>query len=140
MQSYDVVNLCDLLLTYLYVRPVPCELDFRLLVDSHRAVFENDDDDDNNNDKDETHMCPIASDSYEYDMEEPILTGKVLGKFVINIMAKIGLKIENCVRIGINGCSVMTSKMCDAVTTIQKVAPHTCDALVITTHKTFLWA
>jgi len=34
------------------------------------------------------------------------LTGKVLGKLVIKIMAKIGLRIENCVGIGTDGCSV----------------------------------
>jgi len=40
-----------------------------------------------------TYMCATASDSCEYDMEKPTLTGKVLSKFVIKIMAKVGLKI-----------------------------------------------
>jgi len=79
MQSYDVINLCDLLFTYLYVRPVPCELDVLLFVDSHGGEFENDDQADNgddDDDKDETDMRLTASDSCQYDTEEPILTGK----------------------------------------------------------------
>jgi len=34
-------------------------------------------------------LCPTASNSCKYDVEEPSLTGKVLGKFIINMMAKI---------------------------------------------------
>ena len=33
-------------------------------------------------------------------MEEPELTGAVLGELVVNIMDKIGLATENCVGIG----------------------------------------
>jgi len=89
-------------------------------------VFEDDHQADNgdDDDKDETDMCSTARDSCKYDMEEPTLTGKVHGKFVIKVMAKVGLTIKNCVGFGTDGYSVMASKISGAVTTIQKVAPH----------------
>ena len=54
---------------------------------------------------------------------EPILDGKIIGKSVLNILEKkFHLSLENCVGVGTDSCSVMSSLQKGAVVEIQKVA------------------
>jgi len=51
---------------------------------------------------------------------EPKLSGEGLGKTVLKIMKRLGLLVlKNCVGVSTDGCSVMSSKICGAVRTIQ---------------------
>ncbi|KAL4108159.1 hypothetical protein QTP88_018405 [Uroleucon formosanum] len=54
---------------------------------------------------------------------ESKLSDEVLGKTVLKIMKKLGLVLKNCVGISTDGCSVMSSKICGAVRTIQNEIP-----------------
>jgi hypothetical protein len=54
---------------------------------------------------------------------EPKLSVEVFGKTVLKIMKKLGLVLKNCVGISTDGCSVMSSKICGAVRTIQNEIP-----------------
>jgi len=54
---------------------------------------------------------------------EPILDGKIIGQSVINMLVnKFHLSLENCVGVGTDGCTVMSSLQKGAVVEIQKVA------------------
>ena len=54
---------------------------------------------------------------------EPILDGKIIGQSVINMLVnKFHLSLENCVGVGTDGCSVMSSLQKGAVVEMQKVA------------------
>jgi hypothetical protein len=55
---------------------------------------------------------------------EPKLSGEVLGKTILKIMKKLGLVLKNCVGISTDGCSVMSSKICGAIRTIQNKIPR----------------
>ncbi|CAN7988762.1 unnamed protein product, partial [Ixodes hexagonus] len=55
---------------------------------------------------------------------EPVLTGKVLGERVVQMLRNIGLDLEKCVGIATDGCSVMTSELCGAVNEIKQHAPN----------------
>ncbi|XP_050065586.1 52 kDa repressor of the inhibitor of the protein kinase-like [Aphis gossypii] len=55
---------------------------------------------------------------------EPKLTGIVLGNAVVSIMKDMSLDLNNCVGIGTDGCSVMTSVTRGAVAEIQKTCPN----------------
>jgi len=58
------------------------------------------------------------------DNVEPKLTGIVLGNAVVSIMKDMSLDLNNCVGIGTDGCSVMTSVTRGAVAEIQKTCPN----------------
>jgi len=58
------------------------------------------------------------------DNVEPKLTGIVLGNAVVSIMKDMSLDLNNCVGIGTDGCSVMTSETRGAVAEIQKNCPN----------------
>lgn len=81
------------------------------------------DDTDTQNDN-EAGLDISDSDDDDNMTTEPKLTGKMLGNLVLKIMNKIGLAKKNCVGIGTDGCSVMASKVCGAVATIQSEAPQ----------------
>lgn len=51
---------------------------------------------------------------------EPKLSGELLGNIVIDKLKEITLDLDNCIGIGTDGCSVMTSIMRGAVQQIQK--------------------
>lgn len=60
-----------------------------------------------------------------YDPEkeiEPKLTGERLGQVVINTIRKLNIDLTNCVGIGTDGCSLMVSEVCGAVSVINKQA------------------
>src|ERR1700733_15260310 len=50
--------------------------------------------------------------------------GKVLGQTVVKQLNDFSLDLAYCVGIGTDGCSVMTSKQCDAVHEIQSLASN----------------
>ena len=52
--------------------------------------------------------------------EEPSITGIVLGKVVISICKRLGLDMQNCVSIGTDGASLLTSKEKGAVKFIKE--------------------
>ena len=53
---------------------------------------------------------------------EPILDGKIIGQSVINMLVnKFHLSLENCVGVGTDGCSVMSSLQKGAVVEMQKL-------------------
>ncbi|XP_050541762.1 zinc finger MYM-type protein 1-like isoform X2 [Daktulosphaira vitifoliae] len=56
--------------------------------------------------------------------KEISITGKVLGKIIIKQLNSFGLDLNNLVGIGTDGCSVMLSELCGAVSEIIKVAPN----------------
>ncbi|EFA06509.1 52 kDa repressor of the inhibitor of the protein kinase-like Protein [Tribolium castaneum] len=51
---------------------------------------------------------------------EPVLTGKILAKTVIQSLTNAELKLEDCIGIGTDGCSVMLGDKNGAVTNLQK--------------------
>ena len=55
---------------------------------------------------------------------EPSLTGQVIGKSVGKLLESFKLDLLNCVGIGTDGCSVMSSVMKGAVAEIQKVCTN----------------
>lgn len=55
-----------------------------------------------------------------YNILEPKLSGELLGNIVIDKLKEITLDLDNCIGIGTDGCSVMTSIMRGAVQQIQK--------------------
>ncbi|XP_064471819.1 52 kDa repressor of the inhibitor of the protein kinase-like [Ornithodoros turicata] len=57
-------------------------------------------------------------------IEEPVLTGKILGEQVVTTLKTLGLDPEKCVGIATDGCSVMVSEICGAVSEIKKHAPN----------------
>lgn len=57
-------------------------------------------------------------------IEEISITGKLLGQIVLNQLRRMGLNLNKCVGIGTDGCSVMTSEVCGAVTEIIKSSPN----------------
>lgn len=58
------------------------------------------------------------------EIEEPVLTGKIIGESVVKILNSFHLDLKYCVGIATDGCSVMASKQCGAVVEIQKVAKN----------------
>lgn len=54
------------------------------------------------------------------------LTGEVLGKIVVNIVKELLLDVNNCVGIGTDSCSVMSSELVGAVCEIRREATHAC--------------
>lgn len=56
----------------------------------------------------------------ELQVNEPKLTGEKLGNIVVSILKSMSLDLENCVGIGTDGCSVMTSQLRGAVQQVQK--------------------
>lgn len=57
---------------------------------------------------------------------EQRLSGEALGKIVVNLLQELSLDLNNCVGIGTDSCSVMSSVAVGAVSEIQKVAKHAC--------------
>jgi hypothetical protein len=55
---------------------------------------------------------------------EPSITGQALGNIVINAVKSMNLDLLNCVGIGTDGCSVMTSQVRGAVSVIQSGATN----------------
>ncbi|XP_037505376.1 52 kDa repressor of the inhibitor of the protein kinase-like [Rhipicephalus sanguineus] len=53
---------------------------------------------------------------------EPILTGRVLGERVLKMLKDLQLDLERCVGIATDGCSVMVSELCGAVSEIKRCA------------------
>lgn len=64
------------------------------------------------------------SDALDVSVTEPILTGKVLGKQVVKMLKDLGLDLERCVGVATDGCSVMVSELCGAVSEIKRSAPN----------------
>ncbi|XP_040075022.2 52 kDa repressor of the inhibitor of the protein kinase-like [Ixodes scapularis] len=64
------------------------------------------------------------SDALDVSVTEPILTGKVLGKQVVKMLKDLGLDLERCVGVATDGCSVMVSELCGAVSEIKRCAPN----------------
>lgn len=64
----------------------------------------------------EENYTPLDNDTLE-----PVLSGKVLGQTVLNIIKKVGLNLNNCVGICTDGCSVMVSKQHGAVKETKRV-------------------
>ncbi|KAL4142047.1 hypothetical protein QTP88_004579 [Uroleucon formosanum] len=66
-------------------------------------------------------------DPHSYNFEnseiEPKLNGKILRETVLKLMNNFNLDLNNCVGIATDGCSVMASKVCDAVKTILEKTP-----------------
>ena len=57
------------------------------------------------------------------EVTEPVLTGEIIGQSVVDMLVnKFNLPLENCVGVGTDGCSVMSSVQKGAVVEIQKVA------------------
>lgn len=61
----------------------------------------------------------IDIDTAENKNVEPKLTGEVLGNIVLSAMKDMSLDLSNCVGIGTDGCSVMTSVLHGAVQQVQ---------------------
>jgi hypothetical protein len=57
-------------------------------------------------------------------VEETSITGKMLGKIILNQLRKMGLNLNKCAGIGTDGCSVMTSEIYGAVAEIIKSSPN----------------
>lgn len=57
-------------------------------------------------------------------IEEILITGKMLGQIVLNQLREMGLNLNKCVGMGTDGCSVITSKVCGAVSEIIKSSPN----------------
>lgn len=57
-------------------------------------------------------------------ISEPVLSGRVLGEQVVKALKALGLDLEKCVGIGTDGCSVMVSQVCGAVSKIKHSAPN----------------
>jgi hypothetical protein len=57
---------------------------------------------------------------------EQRLSGEALGKIVVKLLHDLSLDLNNCVGIGTDSCSVMSSEAAGAVSEIQKVAKHAC--------------
>ena len=55
---------------------------------------------------------------------ERVSSGTVLGDLVVKTVEKLSLNPAYCVGIGTDGCSVMTSAVCGAVSTIQRAMPR----------------
>ena len=72
----------------------------------------------------EHYVCINTACELGFLHQEPKFTGSVLGKLVVHRMETLGLNKDHCVGIGTDGCSVMASTVCGAVSTIQKVAPQ----------------
>jgi len=139
-ETTDVSHTSQLSLTARYVHDGAVREDFLQFLDPHQEAFGK-----TNNDNEEilnesinevvddgtgseigtetpTVKIPDTNGIVDDEMQEPKLTGEVLGKLVLTTMKRIGLSVENCVGIGTDGCSVMASKVCGAVTTIQSAA------------------
>ncbi|KAF0719043.1 52 kDa repressor of the inhibitor of the protein kinase-like, partial [Aphis craccivora] len=56
--------------------------------------------------------------------KEPKLTGNVLGNIVVSELKEMSLNLKNCIGIGTDGCSVMTSVLRGAVQEVQKSCPN----------------
>lgn len=56
--------------------------------------------------------------------KEPKITGEAIGKIVIEALKTLNLDLLDCVGIGTDGCSVMTSQVRGAVTVIQFTATN----------------
>lgn len=59
-------------------------------------------------------------------LSEQRLTGAALGKIVVNLLQELSLDLSNCVGIGTDSCSVMSSEASGAVSEIQKIANNAC--------------
>lgn len=57
---------------------------------------------------------------------EQRLTGEALGKIVLKLLQELSLDLNNCVGIGTDSCSVMSSEAIGAVTEMQKVMKSAC--------------
>lgn len=55
---------------------------------------------------------------------EPVSSGTVLGGLVVKTVKSLSLNPAYCVGIGTDGCSVMTSAVCGAVSAIQRAMPR----------------
>ncbi|XP_054278286.1 52 kDa repressor of the inhibitor of the protein kinase-like [Macrosteles quadrilineatus] len=69
----------------------------------------------------------IPSISLDQDTDsEQRLTGEALGKIVVKLLQELSLDLNDCVGIGTDSCSVMSSKSVGAVTEMQKVLKNAC--------------
>lgn len=59
-----------------------------------------------------------------YNMDEPKITGEVLGNLVKYIIESFGLRLENCISIGTDGASMLVSKRVGAVQKIKESSPQ----------------
>lgn len=53
-----------------------------------------------------------------------IFSGNVLGNIVVSELKEMSLNLKNCIGIGTDGCSVMTSVLRGAVREVQKSCPN----------------
>ena len=138
-ETTDLSHTSQLSLTVRYVHEGAVYEDFLEFVDPHAEVYGRDDDEkdvDNVSSSSEyshDNAMTMAEGPLEHDsivkdaapaMQEPKLTGSVLGNLVVQRIEKLGLHKDHCIGIGTDGCSVMASTVCGAVSIIQKVAPQ----------------
>lgn len=62
--------------------------------------------------------------SLDVELGEPKVTGKILGKLVLNKLKEYGLNLNYCIGVGTDGCSLMTSEQVGAVNEIKKEAAN----------------
>lgn len=129
-ETTDMSHTSQISLTVRYVHEGTMREDFLEFVDPHTEIYGDHKKADVGNDETSVDGTEAVcmSDTSALDavatLPEPRLTGSLLGNLVIKSMEKIGLDKQYCVGIGTDGCSVMASKVCGAVSTIQNEAPQ----------------
>lgn len=58
------------------------------------------------------------------EIPEPKMTGKCLGSIVLETLKELNIDVTNCLGITTDGCSLMVSEKCGAVTTIKQEAKN----------------
>lgn len=105
----DISNIEQLSLSFRYVHRGSIREDFMKFVDAYEFV-----------------VLKRMDTKNISESSEPKLTGQALGQIVIDLIKGLNLDINNCVGIGTDNCSVMSSEAVGAVKHIMLAAPNAC--------------
>ncbi|XP_022160331.1 zinc finger MYM-type protein 1-like [Myzus persicae] len=115
-ETTDISNISQLSLTIRYIFKNQVNEKFLGFINCHDYIFEKN--------KDTFLKDNEESNDLISEIQEPKITGKILGNAVVQLLQDFDFNLDNCVGVGTDGCSVMVSSANGAVQQIQQFAKN----------------
>lgn len=115
-ETTDISNISQLSLIIRYIFKNQVNEKFLGFINCHNYIFEKN--------KDKLLKDSGVSNDPISEIQEPKITGKILGNAVVQLLQDFNFNLDNCVCVGTDGCSVMVSSANGAVQQIKQFAKN----------------
>lgn len=115
-ETTDISDISQLSLIIRYIFKNQVNEKFLGFINCHDYIFE----------KNKDKLLKDSGVSYDpiSEIQEPKITGKILGNVVVQLLQDFNFNLDNCVGVGTDGCSVMVSSANGAVQQIKQFAKN----------------